>query len=159
MYHFVGTFVYVTDLADSPLILYFAIGNQYMTAPAFGSLQPVYKKIAFSFAIPTIIFLGSLYSVRPSSILTEAAWLTARFQSVSSRFIFFRLFKESKHRHSNTVIGWASWTGIVAVTWVLAFIIAEVIPFFSDMLSLMSSLFDGWFGYVNPFVGVPTTSS
>ena len=37
-----------------------------MTAPAFGSLQPVYKKIAFSFAIPTIIFLGSLYSVRPS---------------------------------------------------------------------------------------------
>ena len=36
-----------------------------MTAPAFGSLQPVYKKIAFSFAIPTIIFLGSLYSVRP----------------------------------------------------------------------------------------------
>ena len=36
-----------------------------MTAPAFGSLEPVYKKIAFSFAIPTIIFLGSLYSVRP----------------------------------------------------------------------------------------------
>ncbi|KAI0821377.1 transmembrane amino acid transporter protein-domain-containing protein [Irpex lacteus] len=111
-------------------LMYHFVGNQYMTAPAFGSLQPVYKKIAFSFAIPTIIFLGSLYS------------------SVSSRFIFFRLFKESKHRHSNTVIGWASWTGIVAVTWVLAFIIAEVIPFFSDMLSLMSSLFDGWFGFI-----------
>lgn len=40
-----------------------------MTAPAFGSLQPVYKKIAFSFAIPTIIFLGSLYSVRFCSYL------------------------------------------------------------------------------------------
>jgi hypothetical protein len=39
------------------------IGNQYITAPAFGSLIPVYKKIAFSFAIPTIIFLGALYSV------------------------------------------------------------------------------------------------
>ena len=44
-------------------IMYHYVGNQYMTAPAFGSLQPVYKKIAFSFAIPTIIFLGSLYSV------------------------------------------------------------------------------------------------
>ena len=40
-----------------------------MTAPAFGSLQPVYKKIAFSFAIPTIVFLGSLYSVRPPHLL------------------------------------------------------------------------------------------
>ncbi|KAI0090752.1 transmembrane amino acid transporter protein-domain-containing protein [Irpex rosettiformis] len=111
-------------------LMYHFVGNQYITAPAFGSLQPVYKKIAFSFAIPTIIFLGSLYS------------------SVSARFVFFRLFKDSKHRHSNTFVGWATWTGIVAVTWILAFIIAEVIPFFSDMLSLMSSLFDGWFGFV-----------
>ena len=120
-------------------------GNQYMTAPAFGSLQPVYKKIAFSFAIPTIIFLGSLYSVRYRSNSLHSVNSFCP-QSVSSRFVFFRLFSESKHRHSNTFLGWASWTGIVAVTWVLAFIIAEVIPFFSDMLSLMSSLFDGWFG-------------
>ena len=45
-------------------------------------------------------------------------------------------------------MAWGSWAGIVGFTWVAAFIIAEVIPFFSDMLSLMSSLFDGWFGYV-----------
>jgi hypothetical protein len=29
-----------------------------------------------------------------------------------------------------------------------AFIIAEVIPFFSDLLSLMSSLFDSFFGFI-----------
>ena len=34
-----------------------------MVAPAFGSLTIIYKKIAFSFAIPTILFLGALYSV------------------------------------------------------------------------------------------------
>jgi len=111
-------------------LMYHFIGNQYMTSPGFGSLEPVFKKIAFSFAIPTIFFLGSLYS------------------SVTSRFIFFRLFRNSHHRHSNTLVGWGSWAGIVAVTWVLAFIIAEVIPFFNDMLSLMSSLFDGWFGFI-----------
>ncbi|KAK7035767.1 kinase domain-containing protein [Favolaschia claudopus] len=111
-------------------IMYHFVGNQYMTAPAFGSLQPLYKKIAFSFAIPTIIYLGSLYS------------------SVSARFIFFRIFSNSKHRHSNTVLGWGTWVGIIAATWILAFIIAEVIPFFSDLLSLMSSLFDGWFGFI-----------
>jgi hypothetical protein len=106
-------------------------GNNYVTAPAFGSLSGNYKKIAFSFAIPTIVFLGSLYS------------------SVTARFIFFRVFgKNSVHRHSNTAIGWGVWVGILATSWVAAFIIAEVIPFFSDMLSLMCSLFDGWFGYV-----------
>jgi len=30
----------------------------------------------------------------------------------------------------------------------VAFIIAEVIPFFSDLLSLMSSLFDSFFGFI-----------
>ncbi|KAJ7118782.1 transmembrane amino acid transporter protein-domain-containing protein [Mycena epipterygia] len=111
-------------------IMYHYVGNQYITAPAFGSLQPLYKKIAFSFAIPTIVYLGSLYS------------------SVTARFIFFRLFRNSEHKHSNSLVAWSAWAGIIAVTWIFAFLIAEVIPFFSDMLSLMSSLFDGWFGFI-----------
>ncbi|KAJ7043090.1 transmembrane amino acid transporter protein-domain-containing protein [Mycena alexandri] len=110
-------------------IMYHYVGNQYITAPAFGSLQPLYKKIAFSFAIPTIVYLGSLYS------------------SVTARFIFFRLFRNSEHRHSNSIVAWSAWAGIIAVTWVFAFLLAEIIPFFSDFLSLMSSLFDGFFGF------------
>ncbi|KAJ7222941.1 transmembrane amino acid transporter protein-domain-containing protein [Mycena rebaudengoi] len=104
-------------------IMYHYVGNQYITAPAFGSLQPTYKKIAFSFAIPTIVYLGSLYS------------------SVTARFIFFRIFRDSEHKNSNSLTAWSAWAGIIGVTWVFAFLIAEVIPFFSDMLSLMSSLF------------------
>jgi len=111
-------------------LVYHFVGNQYMTAPAFGSLQPVLKKISFSFALPTIIFVGALYS------------------SCTSRFVFFRAFKNSKHLHANSVLAWVSWTGIIAATWILAFVIAQVIPFFSDMLSLMCSLFDGWFGFI-----------
>ena len=104
-------------------LMYHWVGNQYMTAPAFGSLSPLYKKIAFSFAIPTIVFLGALYG------------------SVTARFLFFRIFQDSHHRYSNTVKGWSTWVGIIVVNWVVAFVIAEVIPFFSDMLSLMCSLF------------------
>ncbi|KZV65578.1 hypothetical protein PENSPDRAFT_745041 [Peniophora sp. CONT] len=111
-------------------LMYHYVGNQYITAPAFGSLTPTFKKIAFSFALPTIVYLGALYS------------------SVSARFIFFRLFRDSKHRYSNTVLGWSVWAGIIALTWVAAWVIAEVIPFFSDMLSLMSSLFDSWFRFI-----------
>ncbi|KAL1898274.1 hypothetical protein Sste5346_003682 [Sporothrix stenoceras] len=111
-------------------VVYAYVGNQYMTAPAFGSLEPLYKKVSFSFMIPTLIFLGVLYA------------------SVSARFIFFRIFDNSRHKNEHTVVGWGVWTAILLVTWIFAFIIAEVIPFFSDLLSLMSSLFDSFFGFI-----------
>ena len=112
-------------------VVYAYTGTQYNTAPAFGSLgNDLYKKVSFSFMIPTLIFLGVLYA------------------SVSARFIFFRLFEGTRHKGNHTVVGWASWAGILAVTWVFAFIIAEVIPFFADLLSLMSSLFDSFFGFI-----------
>lgn len=112
-------------------IIYGYTGTQYNTAPAFGSLgNLVYRKVAFSFMIPTLIFLGVLYA------------------AVSARFIFFRLFEGSRHKSEHTVIGWASWAGILAALWIGAFIIAEVIPFFSELLSLMSSLFDSFFGWI-----------
>jgi hypothetical protein len=112
-------------------IIYAYTGTNYNTAPAFGSLgNEVYLKVSFSFMIPTLIFLGVLYA------------------SVSARFVFFRLFTGTRHMGNHTVVGWASWAAILAATWVVAFIIAEVIPFFSDLLSLMSSLFDSFFGFI-----------
>lgn len=112
-------------------VTYVYVGNQYMISPAFGSIgDDVFKKVSFSFMIPTIIFLGVLYA------------------SVSARFIFFRLFEGTRHKGNNTVVGWAAWGGILAALWLAAFIIAEVIPFFSGLLSIMSSLFDSFFGFI-----------
>lgn len=112
-------------------IVYVYTGNQYMTSPAFGSLSnDIYKKVSFSFMVPTLIFLGVLYA------------------SVSARFVFFRIFDNTRHKGNHTVVGWASWAAILAVLWTLAFIIASVIPFFNDLLSIMSSLFDSFFGFI-----------
>lgn len=112
-------------------VIYGFTGTNYYTAPAFGSLSSdLYVKVAFSFMIPTLIFLGVLYA------------------SVSARFIFFRFFGGTRHMGSHTLVGWVSWAGILACLWVLAFIIAEVIPFFVDLLALMSSLFDSFFGFI-----------
>lgn len=112
-------------------IVYVYTGNQYMTSPAFGSLSnDIYKKVSFSFMVPTLIFLGVLYA------------------SVSARFVFFRIFDNTRHKGNHTVVGWAAWAAILAVLWVLAFIIASVIPFFNDLLSIMSSLFDSFFGFI-----------
>lgn len=111
-------------------VIYGYTGYNYYTAPAFGSLTRTYQVVSFSFMIPTLIFLGVLYA------------------SVSARFIFFNIFQGTRHMSSHTVVGWASWAGILAILWVFAFIIAEVIPFFSDLLALMSSLFDSFFGFI-----------
>lgn len=112
-------------------IIYVYTGTEYNTAPAFGSLgNETYLKVSFSFMIPTIIFLGVLYA------------------SVSARFLFFRFYSGSRHLSNHTLAGWLGWGAILAVLWGFAFIIAEVIPFFSDLLSLMSSLFDSFFGFI-----------
>lgn len=112
-------------------VIYAYTGTNYNTAPAFGSLSnELYVKVSFSFMIPTLIFLGVLYA------------------SVSARFVFFRLFNGTRHMGNHTVVGWLSWAAILAVLWILAFIIAEVIPFFSALLSVMSSLFDSFFGFI-----------
>lgn len=76
-------------------IVYAYTGNQYVTAPAFGSLQTLYKKVSFSFMIPTLIFLGVLYA------------------SVSARFVFFRIFQNSRHKNEHTLVGWCTWGAIL----------------------------------------------
>ncbi|KAJ9668708.1 hypothetical protein H2201_001351 [Coniosporium apollinis] len=112
-------------------VIYSQTGTNHITAPAFGSLgSEIYKKAAFSFMIPTMIFLGVLYA------------------SVSARFVYFNIFTGTRHHGNHTLVGWASWTAILAATWIVAFIIAEVIPFFSDLLSLMGSVFDSFFGFI-----------
>jgi hypothetical protein len=101
-------------------IIYAYTGGQYVTAPAFGNLEETFKKVSYSFMVPTIIYAGCLYA------------------SVSSRFIFFRIFKDTKHVSEHTVIGWLSWSGILLITWIASFIIAEVIPFFSSRESRLA---------------------
>ncbi|EFW13918.1 hypothetical protein D8B26_005909 [Coccidioides posadasii str. Silveira] len=118
LFSLVGSIIYVYN-------------GQYTTSPAFATLSSAGAKgITFSLMVPTLLFLGVLYS------------------SISARFIFFRLFEGTCHKGNHTVVGWLSWAGILAVTWIFAFVIAEVIPFFADLLSIMSSLFDSLFGFI-----------
>lgn len=112
-------------------VIYAYTGTQYTTAPAFGSIGNImYKKVSFSFMIPTLVFLGVLYA------------------SVSARFLFLGVFEKTQHQTKHTVVGWISWAGILAVTWISALLVAELIPFFSELLSLMSALFDSFFGWL-----------
>jgi hypothetical protein len=112
-------------------IVYAHTGVGLTTAPAYGSLIEKYAKPAAALVLPTVIIVGILYSL------------------VTSRAIMFQIFPEkSIHRQQHTVRGWSVWVAIVTGTWIIAFIIGESIPFFSDLLSLICSLFDSWFGFL-----------
>ena len=105
--------------------------GQYSTAPAFGSLGVVaYKKASFAFVIVPTLVIGVIYA------------------NVSAKFVYFRIMGESRHAHSNTVIGWGVWSLVMAGIWVIAFIFAEVIPSMGDFLSLLGASFDSFFGFI-----------
>ncbi|KAF2488130.1 putative amino acid transporter [Neohortaea acidophila] len=113
-----------------PAIGYHYLG-QYSTAPAFGSLGTnTFIKASFAFVIVPTLVIGVIYA------------------NVTAKFIYFRIMGKSRHAHSNTVIGWGVWIGVMVVIWVIAFIFSEVIPSMGDFLSLLGAAFDSFFGFI-----------
>lgn len=49
--------------------------------------------------------------------------------------------------HKRDWVGVGSWIGIALVLWIVAWIIAEAIPVFDNLLSLIVALFASWFTY------------
>ncbi|EMD00264.1 hypothetical protein BAUCODRAFT_64323 [Baudoinia panamericana UAMH 10762] len=98
-------------------------------SPALGSANNVVKRVAYGIALPTIIIAGIIYA------------------HVAAKYIYVRIFRGTKHMSKRTWLAVGSWVGIVLCLWVIAWIIAESIPVFNDLLSLISSLFASWFTY------------
>ncbi|PHH76764.1 hypothetical protein CDD82_3857 [Ophiocordyceps australis] len=101
-------------------------------SPSLLSAGTLVSKVAFGLALPVIFISGSINT------------------TVIGRYIHGRIFKNSVTRFINTPRGWITWLAVISVITLAAFIIAEVIPFFSDLLSISSSLFVTGFSYYLP---------
>ncbi|GAO15374.1 hypothetical protein UVI_02010380 [Ustilaginoidea virens] len=101
-------------------------------SPSLLSAGHTLSKIAFGVALPVIFISGSINT------------------TVIGRYIHGRIYKDSVTRFINTPKGWATWLAVISVITLAAFIIAEVIPFFSDLLSVSSSLFISGFTFYLP---------
>ena len=112
-------------------IIYAFVGQD-VKAPALLSAGDTVSKIAFGLALPVIFISGSINN------------------TVVSRYIHGRVFKNSIIRYINTFQGWATWLGLITIITIVGFVVAEVIPFFSDLLSVMSALFISGFTYYFP---------
>ena len=112
--------------------LVYAFVGQDVGSPALESAGHLMSRIAFGVALPVIFISGSINTV------------------VLARLLHGRVFKNSVIRFINTKMGWITWLSLVIFITVVAFIIAEVIPFFEDLLSISSSLFISGFTFYFP---------
>ena len=109
-------------------VVYGYIGNN-VSSPAFSSLSPIWMKISYGVAIPNFLIAGSLYS------------------HTAAKLVFVRLFRHSKHVHSHTWTGWATWVFLVLLMNIAAFVIAVGVPIFNYLIGLAASLFAAWYTY------------
>ncbi|KAJ5139801.1 hypothetical protein N7448_003209 [Penicillium atrosanguineum] len=110
------------------VVIYYFVGSE-VESPALSSAGPLMKKVAYGIAIPTIVGAGVVNG------------------HIGLKYIYFRLTAKSDLIHSR---GWKSvglWLALGVSCWVVAWIIAEAIPVFSDLNSLISALFASWFSY------------
>ena len=112
--------------------LVYAFVGADVKSPALLSAGHLVSKVAFGIALPVIFISGSINT------------------TVVARYIHGRVFKDSVIRYINTKMGWLTWLGLITGITIIAFIIAEAIPFFSDLLSICSSLFISGFTFYLP---------
>jgi hypothetical protein len=101
-------------------------------SPALLSAGHTVSRIAFGIALPVIFISGSING------------------TVVGRYIMDRSFPNSPIRYINNMRGWGIWIALIAVITVIAWVIAEAIPFFNALLGLISSLFISGFTFYFP---------
>lgn len=113
-------------------VLIYAFVGVDVQSPALLSAGPLVSRIAFGVALPVIFISGA--------VITQCA----------ARLIHGRVYKDRLERYVNTPRGWITYLLTVAIIVVIGWVIAEAIPFFSDLVSLISSLFNSGFALYLP---------
>ncbi|KAE8342717.1 hypothetical protein BDV24DRAFT_173687 [Aspergillus arachidicola] len=110
------------------VVIYYYAGQD-VTSPALGSASPVVRKVAYGIALPTIIIGGVVNG------------------HVACKYVYVRLFRGSDRMHKKDLVATGSWVLLMLGLWIVAWVIAEAIPVFNNLLSLVASLFASWFTY------------
>lgn len=110
----------------SAAVIYRYAGDD-VASPALGSTGPILRKVAYGLAIPTIVIAGVVLG------------------HVAIKTIYVRIFRGTNVMHQRSFLGTGAWIGLTLAFWTISWVIAEAIPVFSDLLSLISALFVSWF--------------
>lgn len=116
----------ITFYMTVAIVVYYYAGN-YVASPALGSASEIFKKVAFGLAVPTIVVAGVINA------------------HVCVKNIYVRLWRGTNVMQERSVKSYGSWVGLCVASWIIAWLIASVIPIFNQLLGLLGSLFCTWF--------------
>ncbi|KAF2643627.1 N amino acid transport system protein [Massarina eburnea CBS 473.64] len=112
--------------------LVYAFVGADIKSPALLSAGTTVSRVAFGIALPVIFISGSINA------------------TVAGRYIMDRAFPNSPIRYIKDKRGWGIWICLIAVITVIAWVVAEAIPFFNALLGLLSALFISGFTFYFP---------
>ena len=121
--------IFIYTLTGS--IIYSFVGSE-VKSPAILSGGKMISRVAFGIGLPVIFISGSINT------------------TVVGKYIMGRAFPNSEIRYINTKKGWIIWLALVAGLTLIAWVIAEAIPFFNALLGIISSLFSSGFTFTFP---------
>ncbi|RMJ24086.1 hypothetical protein PHISP_05044 [Aspergillus sp. HF37] len=113
------------------------------------SAGPLLSKISYGIALPTVSSPAPYTTNSPASQLTAPQIVIAGVINghVAFKLVYVRIFAGTDRMHKRDWVSVGSWIAIGLVLWIIAWIIAEAIPVFDNLLSLIVALFASWFTY------------
>ncbi|BEJ17783.1 hypothetical protein CspHIS471_0700510 [Cutaneotrichosporon sp. HIS471] len=105
----------------------YAFGGQYTTSPALTMTSTPVHITSYSIALVTIMVSGILGA------------------NVGAKYLYITWLRDSELLTSKSWRAQLAWMGMVSIIWVVGFLVAELIPFFNQLLTIVSSLFSVWY--------------
>lgn len=126
-------FLQISDISMyviATIVIYYFAGDQ-VASPALNSASQVVAKVAWGVAIPTIIIAGVVNG------------------HVGVKYLYVRCLRgrDDDLMHQKTWKSRGIWIGMGVLSWLAAWLIAEIVPVFNDMLAITSALFASWFTF------------
>jgi amino acid permease len=112
------------------VVVYYYAGD-HVASPALDSASHVVKKVAYGVAIPTIVIAGVVNG------------------HVGVKYLYVRMLRSRTDdlMHQRNWRSYRIWLAICVSSWLAAWLIAEAVPVFNDLLGLTSALFASWFTF------------
>lgn len=123
MYAIVSAFIY-------------GYAGQHVTSPALGSAPRVPAKIAYGILLPCVLGTALV------------------FGHTVTKYLFVEILRYLKWDDfsKNTRRSWSMWIGIGTVFWIVSFLLANAIPVFGSILSIIAAIFVSWYTFGIPSI-------
>ncbi|KAL7418624.1 hypothetical protein Q5752_007082 [Cryptotrichosporon argae] len=103
-------------------LVIFRYCGTWIASPALGSAGELMEKITYGIALPGL-------------------WVSASLcLHLAAKYLFVRILRGTTHLQSKTRVHWATWVGAVLACGIVAFIIAESIPFYGTLVGLVGAI-------------------